>query len=64
MEDFLLLDTQLTAEEKLLRDTVARFVSDEVTPKMAEAYEKAQFPNELIQRVADLGLLGMSLAPE
>lgn len=61
MEDFLLLDEQLTAEEKLVRDTVARFVTDAVVPEMVQAYEKAQFPLQFIKEVADLGLLGMTL---
>ena len=30
MEDFLLLDQQYSEEERLIRDTVRRFVDDEV----------------------------------
>ncbi len=60
MEDFLLLDAQLKDEEKLIRDTVRRFVDDEVTPKMEDAYENAQFPPIFISRLAELGLLGMT----
>lgn len=61
MEDFLLLDEQLSDEEKLVRDTVRRFVDEEVTPLMLDAYDKAYFPKELIQRSAELGLLGITL---
>lgn len=61
MEDFLLIDELLSNEERLIRDTVRRFVEEEVIPVMADAYEKAYFPQELISRLADLGLLGMTL---
>lgn len=61
MEDFLLLDQQFTAEERMVRDNVRKFVQTAVIPKMATAYEQAVFPKELIQKLADLGLFGMTL---
>lgn len=61
MEDFLLLDDLLSEEEKMMRSTVRRFVDDEVTPCMLDAYEKGYFPQELIGRCAELGLLGITL---
>ena len=57
MEDFLRLDQQLNEEERLIRDSVNRFVDDAVIPKMANAYETAKFPMELIPQIAELGLL-------
>ncbi|WP_338033745.1 acyl-CoA dehydrogenase family protein [Legionella antarctica] len=45
----------------MIRDSVARFVSNDVVPLMAESFEDAQFPPELIQKSADLGLLGLTL---
>lgn len=64
MEDFLLLDQQLSEDEILIRDTVRRFVDDEVTPLMMDAYEKATFPRELMKKCGELGLLGMTLPPQ
>jgi len=61
MEDFLLIDELLTEDEKLLRDNVRRFVESEITPEIEEAYEKAYFPKEIIPKIAQLGLLGMTL---
>lgn len=61
MEDFLLLDEQLSEDERLIRDTVARFVTDNVIPKMEVAYEKGFFPHEFIHQTAELGLFGMTL---
>jgi len=64
MEDFLQLDQQFTSEEILIRDTVRRWVSEEVTPLMENAYEEGRFPNELIPKLAELGLLGLTLPEE
>ncbi|GAB4392662.1 MAG: acyl-CoA dehydrogenase family protein [Gammaproteobacteria bacterium] len=61
MEDFLLLDQELLDEEKLVRDNVMRFVEEEVIPHMEQAFEKAEFPRSLMQRMAELGLFGMTL---
>jgi glutaryl-CoA dehydrogenase len=61
MEDFLLLDELLTDEERLIREQVRNFVDQEVIPKMQEAYEQAKFPQELIPKLAELGLLGVTL---
>ena len=61
MEDFLRLNEAFTPEEQSIRDTVRRFVDAEVTPIMATAYENGQFPSSLIPRLAELGLLGMTL---
>lgn len=64
MDDLLLLDTALTDEERLVRDSVARFVSQDVKPLMCEAFEKAEFPKTFIKKTAELGLLGLTLPAE
>lgn len=61
MDDLLLLDEQLHDDEKMIRDSVARFVSEDVVPLMAQSFEQAHFPTELIGKVAQLGLLGLTL---
>lgn len=61
MDDLLLLDKQLHNDERMIRDSVARFVTNDVVPLMAESFEHAHFPRELIQKSADLGLLGLTL---
>ncbi|WP_202972389.1 acyl-CoA dehydrogenase family protein [Legionella maceachernii] len=45
----------------MIRDSVARFVSHDVIPLMAESFEHAQFPKQLIKKSAELGLLGLTL---
>jgi len=63
MDDFLQLDAGLQDDELLIRDTVNRFVTTEVSPLLLDAYEKAYFPKELIPRCAELGLFGLTLPP-
>jgi glutaryl-CoA dehydrogenase len=51
----------LTDEERLVQDSVARFVNAEVTPLIRECFEQHRFPRELIPGLANLGLLGASI---
>ena len=53
--------SELSEEEAMVRDTVARMVDDKVIPLMREAFEQHKFPRELITEVAELGLLGSSI---
>src|SRR3990170_172519 len=59
--DFLALDGLLSEEERLLRDTVRRFVADRILPDVADWYEEGTFPKELGKEMGALGLLGMHL---
>lgn len=61
MEDFFHFDDLIPESDKILRDSLRRFVDEEVTPIMADAYEQAHFPQHFIQRSAELGLLGMNI---
>ncbi|MGQ3888461.1 acyl-CoA dehydrogenase family protein [Legionella sp. CNM-1927-20] len=61
MDDLLFLDEQLQDDERLIRESVTRFVNNDVVPLMAAAFEKGEFPKKLIQESADLGLLGLTL---
>ena len=53
--------TELTEEECMVQDSVARFVDARVLPIIREAFENHSFPKELISEVAELGLLGSSI---
>ena len=55
------LRSELTDEERMVQDTVGRFVDDKVIPVMRDAFEKHYFPKDLISQVAELGLLGSSI---
>jgi len=59
--DFLAIDRLLDDEERLVRDTVRRFVADRVLPDIAEWFEQGVFPRELVGEIGALGFLGMHL---
>lgn len=59
--DLLAVDSLLSAEELELRARVRAFVDAEVRPNIADWFERAVFPVELVPRLAELGLLGMHL---
>ena len=59
--DYLDLDSLFTPEELGLRDRVRGFVDERIRPNIAEWYESAHFPRELVKEMAALGLLGMHL---
>ncbi|MEZ5381634.1 MAG: acyl-CoA dehydrogenase family protein [Microthrixaceae bacterium] len=59
--DVLALDGLLDADELLLRDTVRRFVGDQILPDVADWFEAGTFPRELATEFGKLGLLGMHL---
>src|SRR5947199_6333278 len=55
------IDHLLSEEERMVRDTVRKFVSDRVLPIIGEHFEAGTFPRELIPEITELGLLGMHL---
>jgi glutaryl-CoA dehydrogenase len=59
--DFLRLDSELTEDERLVRDSVARLVDERVLPIIGECFEHNRFPKELIPELAQLGLFGSSI---
>jgi len=59
--DFLAIDSLLSDEERLVRDTVRRFVKDRVLPEVADWFEVGTFPKELAKEMGALGMLGMHL---
>lgn len=52
---------ELSEEETMVQDSVARMVDEKVLPVIQEAFESHTFPKELVAEVAALGLLGSSL---
>lgn len=64
MDDFLLLDEQLSTEEKQARDSIRVWVDAEFQPLILDAFEKAEFPQQIIPGLAQLGVLGMTLPEE
>ncbi|HVR34003.1 MAG TPA: acyl-CoA dehydrogenase family protein [Acidimicrobiia bacterium] len=59
--DFLDTDSLLSDEERMLRDTVRRFVADRILPEVADWWDQGVFPREVAKEMAALGLFGMHL---
>jgi glutaryl-CoA dehydrogenase len=59
--DLIGIDTLLTPDELSLRKTVREFVDSVIKPNIANWYERAEFPLEIVPRMAELGLLGMHI---
>jgi len=61
MTDLFYIEEQFLEEERLIRDSVKKFVDEEVIDDIDAHYEAGTFPIELIPRMAELGLFGMTL---
>jgi glutaryl-CoA dehydrogenase len=61
VSDLYNIDHLLSEEERMVRDTVRKFVQERVLPIIGEHFEAGTFPHELIPEIAELGLLGMHL---
>lgn len=59
--DLIGIEDELQDEERLVRDSVARFVDSEVLPIIGRHFADHTFPREVIASMARLGLLGSSI---
>jgi glutaryl-CoA dehydrogenase len=55
------LDDALSADERAVRDAVARVVDGEVLPVIGRHFREGTFPAQLIPRLGELGVLGANL---
>lgn len=62
--DVLGIGALLSDEERLTQSEVRRFVETEITPIIAQCFEEARFPVNLIPALAALGVLGANLPEE
>lgn len=63
-EDPLLFESQLTEEEKLVRDTARQYAQDKLLPRIIDANRNETFDREIMNEMGELGLLGSTLDPE
>lgn len=59
--DFFRLDEQLTPDERDIRDRVRAFAESEVLPVAQDYWERAEFPFELVPKLARLNVTGGSI---
>ena len=59
--DYYLIEELLTDEEREVRDKVRAFADREVIPIVNDYWDKAQFPFELVPKVAELNIAGTAI---
>ena len=59
--DFYDVRALLSEEERLVQETVARFVDEKALPLIPKAFDDHRFPRELVPEIAALGVLGCTL---
>src|SRR4051794_6662120 len=58
------MNFDLTPEQARVQALARDFAQNDVAPLAREADERGEFPMQLVPRMAELGLLGGSIAPE
>jgi glutaryl-CoA dehydrogenase len=59
--DYLAVDSLLTEQELLVRQTARQFVDEKAIPVVREAFNRAEFPKHLIAEMGELGFFGANL---
>ena len=59
--DFIELDSLMSDDERLVRDTARRFVEENLIPIIEQCNREGRFPRELVKPMADLGFFGANL---
>ena len=62
--DYYQLDDLLTEEHKLVRDSAREWVKREVSPIIEEYAQKAEFPSQIINGLAEIGAFGPYIPEE
>ncbi|CAA9546854.1 MAG: Glutaryl-CoA dehydrogenase [uncultured Sphingosinicella sp.] len=58
------LDSQLSDEERLVRDTAAGYAQERLQPRVTEAYLEESFDRAIMSEMGELGLLGATIPTE
>ncbi|GAB2902122.1 acyl-CoA dehydrogenase [Paralcaligenes sp. KSB-10] len=63
-QDPLLLDTQLTEEERMVRDAAHAYAQDKLAPRVLEAFRNEKTDPAIFAEMGELGLLGAMIPVE
>jgi alkylation response protein AidB-like acyl-CoA dehydrogenase len=58
------MDFELTEDQKLLREMVRDFAQKEMSPYVKTLEDKKEFPKEIMMKLGELGILGMTIPTE
>jgi glutaryl-CoA dehydrogenase len=59
--DYYLLDELLTEEQKHVRDAVRNYVKKEISPIIEDYAQRAEFPQQIVKQLGDLGCFGPTI---
>jgi glutaryl-CoA dehydrogenase len=60
-QDALLLDDQLTEDERMVRDSARAFAQEKLLPRVQEAFRTEHFHREIMTEMGELGFLGSTI---
>ncbi|WP_322026819.1 acyl-CoA dehydrogenase [Burkholderia sp. BCC1977] len=63
-DDPLLLDQQLTEEERMVRDAAHAYAQDKLAPRVTEAFRNERTDAEIFREMGEIGLLGPTIPEE
>jgi glutaryl-CoA dehydrogenase len=63
-EDPLDLESQLTEEERMIRDSVRAYADDKLMPRVLKSFREERFDREIMNEAGELGLLGVMTDPQ
>lgn len=58
------MNFELTEEQKILRDMVREFAEKEILPQVKSLEENHEFPREILKKLGELGIMGMTIPAE
>ncbi|MFN7972450.1 MAG: acyl-CoA dehydrogenase [Acidobacteriota bacterium] len=59
-----MIDFSLTAEQKMLRDSIRDFAVSEILPGVKKREEKGEFPADVVRALGKIGVCGMTIPDE
>ena len=62
--DYFQLDELLTEEQKLVRESVRSYVKKEISPIIEDFAQRAEFPQQIVKQLGDLGCFGPTVPVE
>jgi glutaryl-CoA dehydrogenase len=63
-DDPLLLQSQLSSEERMVQDTAHKYAQEKLTPRVLKAFREEHTDIEIFKEMGSLGLLGLTLPSE
>src|SRR3954463_8179934 len=62
--DYFLVDELLSEEHKLIRESVRNYVKKEISPIIEDYAQRAEFPQQIVKQLGDIGCFGPTIPTE